>query len=411
MVFGEIQLMSSEIQLFILWEKAREKEAELLEVIENKFEVLQTFSITWTPYLVSNNFTRFYGQSLPANSHKEIHCGSGEFRLIVVKDNHPKYEIRKTSKGNRTVNINMFDTKTQLRAITDGGHKIHGTDNINETRHNIAMLLGMSLDDFLEKYSNRKEDIKLKQDLVGTLGWESFEQLFYILNQCSDYIVLRNHQNINLKYFKNNSGDIDILSKDSMETKFILGDLKNVKNNHSKVLIDESIVLFEVDQYGTNLICKDWEDEIFGTKIKSNHIYHPTKDNEMYLLIYHALFFKNKLEDKHIKRILERYPEHFSSRDTLEIDLIKKLKNFLQKNDFKITPPNNGYFNFRPEFEKFYKKNKNRKSKVQKLFNRIINISIKNKDININLLTPIRKLVFIEVLIPYICTIRFKIGK
>lgn len=403
--------MNTEIQLFILWEKARDKEVELLDIIENKFEIIQTFSITWSPYNVGRNFTRFYGQSLPDNSQKELHCGSGEFKVIVVRDMKPNYQTRKTSKGNRTVNINMFDTKSKLREITGGGHKIHGTDNINETKHNIALIFGTSLDNFLNKYKTKVEDIKLKQDLVGTNGWNSFDELFTVLNQCSEYVVLRNYKNINLEYFQNNKGNIDILSKDMMETKFILGDLKNINNNHLKVDINKEVILFEVDCYNKNLFIKKWEDDIFESKIKTNNIYHPNEENEMYILIYHALFFKNKLENKHITRIYENYNNVFNNKENIEQDMITTIKKFFIEKEYKIVPPDDGYFNFRIEFNDFYKKNKKRKSKFSKYLNKIFNFSMKNKIISINLFTPIRRLFFTEILIPYVCTIKFKIGK
>jgi len=403
--------MKEEIQLFIFWEKAREKEQELIQIIKNKFEIIQTFSITWTPYLVSNNFTRFYGQSLPANSRKEVHCGIGEFKLIVVKDINSKYEIRKTSKGNKSVNINMFDTKTQLRKLTGGGHKVHGTDDLNETKHNIALLLGLSLDDFLAKYKNMEEDIKLRQDLVGTLGWESFDQLFYILNQCSEYIVLRNHKNINLEYFQNNTGDVDILSKDMMETKFILGDLSNINNNHLKVDVDKEVILFEVEQSNENLFTKDWENDIFESKIKTNNIYHPNEENEMFILIYHALFFKSTLEKKHIIRIKENYNHILNKKENIEEDIIFAIKKFFILKNYKITPPDNGYFNVRNEFTDIYMINKKRKSRFNNLLNKIFNVSIKNRIISIKLLSPIRRLLIVEFLVPYLFTICIKVGK
>ena len=38
----------SEIHIFIIWEKAREKEAEILLDIKKNFSILQTFEINWS---------------------------------------------------------------------------------------------------------------------------------------------------------------------------------------------------------------------------------------------------------------------------------------------------------------------------------------------------------------------------
>ena len=67
--------------------------------------------------------------------------GNTDFNVYIIKDTNPIYDYRKTSKGNRKVNVNIFDLKTSLRKIT-GGYKIHATDNIQETKDNL-MVLGL----------------------------------------------------------------------------------------------------------------------------------------------------------------------------------------------------------------------------------------------------------------------------
>jgi hypothetical protein len=143
-----------ELHLFIIWEKGRSNELEIIDDIQKKFTIVKTFSITWSPYLAGSNFTRFYGENLPKDSFKEVHCGSGEFKLIVVVDTNPIYENRPTSKGIRLVNTNMFDAKQVYRKLTNGGHKIHATDNIAEVKHDLTLLTGLSIDDFLKRYLN-----------------------------------------------------------------------------------------------------------------------------------------------------------------------------------------------------------------------------------------------------------------
>ena len=59
-----------------------------------------------------------------------------QFNLYIIKDLNPVYDYRKTSKGNRLVNIHMFDTKQSLRKVA-GGYNIHATDNIQETKDNL----------------------------------------------------------------------------------------------------------------------------------------------------------------------------------------------------------------------------------------------------------------------------------
>ena len=86
------------------------------------------------------------------------------------------------------------------------------------------------------------KDIILNKNIIGTNGWESFDELFYVLNECEEYLILRNSDNISLDYYQNNSGDIDVLVKDKNRFRYILGDLsflysKTNSSSHSKVSI------------------------------------------------------------------------------------------------------------------------------------------------------------------------------
>ena len=51
--------MNTELHLFIIWEKARDQECIIVDKIESKFEIAQTFDITWSPYNVGQNFTKY----------------------------------------------------------------------------------------------------------------------------------------------------------------------------------------------------------------------------------------------------------------------------------------------------------------------------------------------------------------
>ena len=114
---------NSELHLFILWQKARILENDLIDKIARKFDILEIYDIKWSKKMFSKNLTRFYGTNLPKNSSKEKHVGNGNFLLLIVLDKTPKYEVRNTSKGKSVVNINTFDLKEQLRHMTGGGHK------------------------------------------------------------------------------------------------------------------------------------------------------------------------------------------------------------------------------------------------------------------------------------------------
>ena len=347
---------NSEIHLFVIWSKGRYAETDILNDIKTKFEIIQTFSITWSPYMVHKNFTRFYDTKLPPNSQKEIYAGAGEFKLIVIRDNQPRYDYRVTSKGKFLVNTNMFDAKALYREKTGGGHKIHGTNDIEEVKHDIVMLLGLSLYDFIKKYDKKNQDrsdIILAQDLPGTNGWNSFEEIFYVLNECVEYIVLRNSESVSLEYFQRNKGDIDLLVKNRTRCQYVLGDLNCIDSEtkeDSKILVKDTFIFFELYEANNHLFDEHYESFLFENRRLKGNIYCLHKELEFYTMLYHALLFHRNLSDKHKKRI-ESYIQQNKILEGINIDkesLSFALHEFLRKNDFQFVAPKDHtiYFNF-----------------------------------------------------------------
>jgi len=409
--------MKKEIHLFILWEKAREFEEEILKDIQNNFKIIQTFSITWSPYNVSKNFTRFYGQKLPKNSHKELHCGKGEFKLIVIEDENPIYSYRKTSSGTRYVNINMFDSKMRYRKLTGGGHKIHGTDNTKETKHDLVLLTGYSINDFLKKITKNKGNIKLKRDLVGTNGWKSFDELFYTLNECSEYIVLRNYQNINIEYISCNKGDVDLLVKDRKEICYILGDINAVEkeNKHLEIDVDKNIILFEVYEKGKNLFYKKFEDDLIKYKKKTNFIYHPNQEMNLFALIYHALLLNKEFSEKHRKRIEEEIKkiQNLSKLEIKESILLKELNNFFVKNNYYYIAPDNIhiYFNYRKEIKDRLIENRKRALNfIKHKLSRFVELHLSENYFKIIFFRPLPNIFSFEIKVKYLPKLSLIIG-
>lgn len=374
---------NSEVQLFVIWEKGRYAEKEIIEDIKSNFEIIHMFSITWSPYLVSTNFSRFYDAKLPRNSQKELHAGIGEFKLIVVRDNNPNYDFRETSKGKFFVNTKMFDSKSKYRELTGGGHKIHCTNDKIELKHDLVMLLGISLSDFLKKYGapeNESSHSILAQDLPGATGWNSFEDLFYVLNECGDYVVLRNSETVNLQYFKENNGDVDLLVKDRIRFLYLLGDLSSIESEflcHSKVSIDNEVILFELYDLGQNVFHSSFQNHLLKSAVKRNGMNCLPFELEFYALVYHALLFHEKLSVKHEKRIKtfidknEKLDDLVVSQRSLFILLqeyfVKHNCFFMAPNDYSI------YFNFElVKGSDLLIKNKKRLSKLSVYLRKII---------------------------------------
>ena len=328
-----------ELQLFIIWENAQYKRNEILADIENTFKNVKIFNIKWNDEYFSSNLTRFYGTNLPKNSFKEKECGMGRFSLVLVEDDNPLYEERETiSRGLETVNTKMFDAKSKYRKWTGGGHKIHATNSIKETKHDLMLLLGKDYDGFINQ-TNKDDlgEINLDTNLLGCIQWNSLEELFKVLNESINYVVLRNFDGMPNQYYLDSHGDIDILT-DDLENIIHLVNAKPVFKEkyrvHFSVKINNFLVRFDFRYVGDNYYDKKWQENILDTReLYNNSFYIPNKENYTYSLIYHALIHKEKLGVDYHKRISTLIHE-----SDIHI-ILEKLKDYLKNNGYNFSEP------------------------------------------------------------------------
>ncbi len=342
--------MKGELHLIVLWERARYKEKEILEDIQKHLKILECYDIAWNKNNVAENFTRFYGIKLENNSVKEKECGNGSFLLITVWDEHPEYDFAETSRGYEYVNRNIFRLKEKYRTWTNGGHKIHATNSITETNHDITLLLGIGYEDYLKsapKQWNGKCQ-KREQDLVGCNGWKSLKELFYTLNNTINYVVLRGLENVETFETSEQHGDIDILAEEYAETVYIINGIPkiNVHRPHYEVLVGTKKVLIDIWETGKNYYDKKWEKDILQHKVLQNGFYSPNLENRFYLLIYHSIIHKSRIADDYHQKAedmflrlkldssvqVKNYPYAFDA-------YFKLLKEFMYRQHYVFTKP------------------------------------------------------------------------
>ena len=304
------EILHSELHLFIMWENARDKEHEIISDIESKFEIVDLCEISWSEHNFSSNLTRFYGEKLPKDSHKERHCGTGSFLVIVVRDLSPIYLNRKTSKNRDiSVNTNVFDSKELYRKWTGGGHKIHATNDRKEFRHDITLLFGISSKLYFSGDFDVVGSIRKAQcDLVGANGWESIEEFFYVLNNTIDYVVMRNFECLPNEYNMESHGDIDLLVSNYAECVYVTN-AKNVfkskRRVHNEVRIGKENVLFDFRYLGDQYYDEKWEKKILETKLMTdNGFYRPDAKEYFYSLLYHGMVHKPALSDDYRERLI-----------------------------------------------------------------------------------------------------------
>jgi len=345
-----------ELHLIIIWENGRYKEKEIVNSISKKFELVEKYKVNWNKKLFGKSLTTFYGTNLPPNSDKEKHCGNGEFLLITFYDNDPKYDYVKTSRGKERVNVNIFSCKEKFRDLTGGGHKIHSTNSPLETNHDLTLLLGINYNDYelslKEKFnSNKKNENIIKNvpdKIIGVNGWESLEQLFYIMNSSLDYVVMRNFEYLPENRFSVEHGDIDFLVNNLDQAVFITNAQKLYKKRY-KINVAGKDVLIDFEYVGDGSYDEKWQKKILEKKILlKKSFYVPDLEDYFYSLIYHILVHKTYIEidyPEKIKDIYKKFSFYDSNRCNFD-NYLKFLEKFLSINSYQITKPRDPSFFF-----------------------------------------------------------------
>ena len=342
-------LSKKELHLIIIWENGRYKEKEIIDSISKKFELVEKYKVNWNKKLFGKSLTTFYGTNLPPKSDKEKHCGNGEFLLVTFYDNDPKYDFVKTSRGIERVNVNIFSCKEKFRDLTGGGHKIHSTNSPLETNHDLTLLLGVNYNDYeillKDKFNKNKKNKNIVKNIpnniIGVNGWESLEQLFYVMNSSLDYVVMRNFEYLPENRFSKEHGDIDFLVKDLEQAVFITNAQKLYKTKY-KINVSGNDIPIDFEYVGDGSYDQKWQDNILKKKILlKNSFYVPELEDHFYSLIYHILVHKTYIEidyPKKIKDIYKKLPFYDPNRCNFD-NYIKFLEKFLLINTYQITKP------------------------------------------------------------------------
>ena len=131
-----------DLQLFVIWEKARPHEDRILEMIEQEFRVLARFEVHWSAERMVNDFERLYATGVGLGSGKEEDAGTGPFLLVVIEDPDPVYQYRQNVSGFvELTNIRMARVKRAARQLA-GGYTVHSSNGLGEFFRDATLLLG-----------------------------------------------------------------------------------------------------------------------------------------------------------------------------------------------------------------------------------------------------------------------------
>lgn len=344
---------SSIIHILVIWSKGKDYKDEILADLKNDFEILKVFRGHWDKDKFLQNYMVFYAHSqyqLDPISYRKLlqgkveHCGDEDFTVVILRDEHPKFELRTTSSGERKVNTRMFDKKTRYRALTGGGHKIHSSDDAWETNHDLTLMFGYNTKDFCSHYSLDGKEETFSQNCQGVDGYPSIENFFYVLNNTIRYVVMRNHECLPNQYTVEGHGDIDILCENKNWMSYLTGAQK-VFPEHYRVYHTIKIggidVPFDFRYIGDNYYDQPWQEDILNSRVLTKDLFYtPDAENQYYSLLYHAYIQKWKVKEDYPSK-LQKYAEAIGQSYNHNCKVcVEQLDSFLQSNRYEYVRPN-----------------------------------------------------------------------
>ena len=354
---------SPTLHLMIIWNNAESFKDYIFEDIERNFAIYKVFKVFWDKELFSRNLSIFYSHSLkefPLEKAQRIinnklnNIGSGYFYTIVFEDQHPNYQGRKTTSGNRMVNSNVFDKKAAFRAMTGGGSLIHCSDDSWETNKDLTILFGCNIEDFKVKYPNHSTEIEeYKGNCKGVLGYKNEAELFYVLNNTVNYCLLSNHSIPSLKNNTNTKNGIVLLVDNKVYATRLTG-AKLIYTDETfpyyYITIEGQDILVVFRHIGDNYYDELWEKEIIENRIIENdYKFEPDALNRYYSFLYH-IYVHNKIIDSKLYITASKFAE--KNRSKFAPTLMSNLSvifTFLKEHGYKYVRPNDNmvYYNIR----------------------------------------------------------------
>lgn len=341
------------IHIFIIWSNAVEKKDYILDDLGKHFHIYSVFKFHWKSETFLDNYTSFYAHSLRYLSKKQLikilnnkilHCGKEDFYVIVLEDPSPQMQYRKTSNGNRIVNINVFDKKTEYRILTGGGHRIHSSDDAWETNKDLTLLFGLNTKDFLKRYNSiETEVIPIDRNCTGVGGYDSIQQFFYVLNNAIEYCVLRNHECLPEEYTIEGHGDIDLLVENKNYILYLTLAKPIFRESYRvyhTIMISGLEVPFDFRYVGDNYYDRPWEENILKTRVlQKDSFYTPNTIHQYFTLLYHAYIQKWEVKEDYFPK-LTNYAKEINEVFIPEIEpTIKQLDAFMEDNRYEYTIP------------------------------------------------------------------------
>jgi len=290
-----------ELHTIIAWDGNKNEEA-VREYVENK--LAKNFEIVYQKLIELDDET----QKELANSvyfTNESRVIDGKIYLVVVKDTNPIYEWQRATSCEQVLNVNMKFVKEDMREKIGGSRNAYFSIHTSYNTEEALLVL---------------EPLNL-QHLIDRPTFDNFGKLFEMLNSDDnlEYLVQRSFHELENSPSFFEVKDVDVLVNDYYYFKSITGarsvNKRMMRENDNGFHIQSTInvggveVPFDIRFVGDDFVDSVWERDMLDRRIlhKVNEeveIYIPSKEDELYSLLYNILVQKRRpRRSKHIPRV------------------------------------------------------------------------------------------------------------
>lgn len=283
---------------FAIWEGGRSRENDIIAELGKKFTIIADFLIHWSDRCYRRNIQRLYlrpGEGGGTGYDRKI--GKPPFRFVIVEDTSPCYTWMKSVSGHiEPSNQNVVREKYRFRSWFAEPYQVHSSNNVSEFYFQSVLLLGRSL--LQKSLLTRSADmVELHRDLEGADGWESWQELFSVLNICTNYLVLRNYDALPSK---SSEGDVDFLCE-NLQWLASAANVRQNSNRSYKGHVDVGGERFPVDIrfVGDGYYSAAWEKDVLRRRAFYDGMYVPRADDYFFTLLYHCKVHKKTVDQKY----------------------------------------------------------------------------------------------------------------
>lgn len=336
-----------DLQLLVVWSRGRAHETEILERVAADFTILAQVEVRWSAERMVNDFERLYGQTLWGTSPKHEEVGDGPFLLLILEDHAPAYSYRQNVTGYvELTNVNVARVKAAARALT-GGYRIHSSNNIREFFRDATLVLGPErLREIIAQERPAEGTSVLAEDIVGSRGWDSLDQVFHTLRWTSRYVVLRNFDD--LPGALEDDHEIDVLCDDQTDLAAVLNATEvypGPEGAQFRTVVGGEEVFFDTRYVGDGYLDTEWQREILARREwRDGLVAVPRHDDHLFSLLYHAKVQKPAVKPVYVGRLTQLaldvgLPEQVARTLTQDEVAASQLDGYLAGHGFTVPLP------------------------------------------------------------------------